>query len=96
MMEGDDLFIEYLEKKNITLKIVIIQNKIKYIGKIKPTIKKLDLNADRKRQWFGKLTGIDESHNDSMPSSLNWITKKISRKQMCYDINKIKIILQYC
>ena len=70
-----DLFIKYLEKRNTTLKMAIIQNRIQDIGKIKPKTKKLDLNADRKRQWFGKLTGIDESYNDSMPLSLNWIEK---------------------
>lgn len=75
-MEGGDLFIEYLEKKNITLKIVIIQNKIKYIGKIKPTIKKLDLNADRKRFWLGRIESMnDEIMNESMSLSLNYFDK---------------------
>lgn len=71
------LFIKYLEKKNTTLKMAIIQNRISEIGKIKPKIKQIDLNADRKRQWFGKLSGInDGSYNDSMPLSLNWISKE--------------------
>lgn len=71
------LFIKYVEKKNTTLKMAIIQNREKDIGKIKPKIKQIDLNADRKRQWFGKLTGInDGSYNDSMPLSLNWISKE--------------------
>jgi len=35
----------------------------------------VNLNADRKRHWFEKLTGIDKSYNDSMPLSLNWIDK---------------------
>lgn len=69
------LFIKYLENRNTTLKMAIIQNKISDIGKIKPKIKEIDLNADRKRQWFGKLTGIDKSYNNSMPLSLNWISK---------------------
>jgi len=70
------LFIKYVEKKNTTLKMAIIQNREKDIGKIKPKTKQIDLNADRKRQWFGKLTGIDKSYNDSMPLSLNFIAKE--------------------
>jgi hypothetical protein len=69
------LFIKYMEKRNTTLKMAIIQNKISDIGKIKPKTKGIDLDADRKRQWFGKLTGIDDSYNNSMPLSLNWISK---------------------
>lgn len=72
-----DLFIKYLEKRNTTLKMAIIQNRITDIGKIKSKTKQIDLNADRKRQWFGKLTGIsDGSYNDSMPLSLNFIVKE--------------------
>ena len=57
--------------------MAIIQNKIRDIGKIKPKTKQIDLNADRKRQWFGKLTGIsDGSFNDSMSLSLNFIAKE--------------------
>ncbi len=75
--KDEKLYIKYTEKRNTTLKMAIIQNKISEIGKIKPKIKQIDLNADRKRQWFGKLTGInDESFNDSMPLSLNWISKE--------------------
>ncbi|MEX0861601.1 DNA polymerase [Nitrosopumilus sp.] len=70
------LFIKYLEKRNTTLKMAIIQNKISDIGKIKPKVKEININADRKRQWVEKLTGInDGSFNDSMPLSLNWISK---------------------
>ena len=72
-----NLFIKYVQKKNTTLKMAIIQNREKDIGKIKLKTKKLDLNADRKRQWFGKLAGInDKSINNSMPLSLNWIRKE--------------------
>jgi len=71
------LFMTYVEKKNTTLKMAIIQNNEKNIGKIIPKTKQIDLNADRKRQWFGKLTGIDDgSYNNSMPLSLNWISKE--------------------
>lgn len=75
--KNNRLFIKYLENKNTTLKMGIIQNQISEIGKIKPKTKQIDLNADRKRQWFGKLTGIDDgSYNNSMPLSLNWISKE--------------------
>ena len=65
------LFYKFNVLRNSRLCSSIIQNKIKDIGKIKPKTKKLDLNADRKRQWFEKLTGIDKSYNGSMPLSLN-------------------------
>ncbi|MGY5148420.1 MAG: DNA polymerase [Candidatus Nitrosopumilus sp. bin_7KS] len=75
--KDNGLFMTYVEKKNTTLKMAIIQNNEKNIGKIRPKTKQIDLNADRKRQWFGRLTGIDDgSRNNSVPLSLNWIDKE--------------------
>ena len=76
-MEGGDLFIEYLEKKNITLKIAIIQNKIKDIGKIKPETREFNLNADRKRFWLGRIESMDDGvMNESFPISANYFKKE--------------------
>jgi uncharacterized protein YfeS len=71
-----ELFIKYTENRNTTLKVAIIQNKIKDIGKIKQKIKKLDLNADRKRQWFEEITDINERKMiDSVYISLSYFDK---------------------
>jgi uncharacterized protein YfeS len=71
-----ELFIKYTENRNTTLKVAIIQNKIKDIGKIKQKIKKLDLNADRKRQWFEEITDINERKMiDSVSISLSYFDK---------------------
>ncbi len=53
------------------LRSSIIQNEISEIGKIKPVVREVDLNADNKRFWLGQLTKIDNSTNHSMPLSAN-------------------------
>ena len=53
----------------------IIGNKISEIGKIREQTKKIDLNADKKRLWFEKLTGINDKMNRSLPLSLNYFSK---------------------
>lgn len=72
-----NLYYKIKMNRNTRLRSGIIQNRINDIGKISTITKKVNLNADRKRQWFGKLTGIDNiSYNNSMPLSLNWIEKE--------------------
>ncbi len=41
------------------------------IGKIKPEVRQVDLNADNKRFWLGQLNKIDKSKNNSVPFSAN-------------------------
>ena len=44
---------------------------ISEIGKIKPHVREVDLNADNKRFWLGQLSKIDNTKNCSMPLSCN-------------------------
>ena len=44
--------------------------------KIRSRIKKINLNADRKRMWIGELDGINEKSNGSVPLSFNYFTRE--------------------
>ena len=47
------------------------------IGKIKPVIREVNLNADRKRFWLGRIESVDSQVcNESMPISLNHFDQK--------------------
>lgn len=62
--------------RNTRLRTSIIQDQISEIGKIKTVVKKINLNADRKRFWLGKIESIDQkSYNDSLPLSLSYFNK---------------------
>jgi|GEM_PF-2580511 hypothetical protein len=39
---------------------MIIQNQLSEIGKIKPIIREINLNADRKRIYLGELKSVDD------------------------------------
>ncbi len=67
MEEGLCIFIDY--QKLVCSSI--LQNEISEIGKIKPKVLEVDLNADNKRFWLGQLTKIDNSKNCSVPLSAN-------------------------
>ncbi len=55
-----------------------IRIQISEIGKIKEVTKQVNLNADRKRLWLGKIESIDSKiMNESMPISLNHFNKKL-------------------
>jgi len=50
----------------------IWQNAISDIGKFKVIEREVNLNADRKRFWLGRIESIDDKNmNKSMPLSLN-------------------------
>ena len=56
------------------LRLSIIQDKIRDIGKIKPMSREFNLNADRKRFWLGRIESMDcEIMNESLPLLLNII-----------------------
>jgi len=58
------------------LRSSILQDTIKDIGKIKPIIREVNLNADKKRFWLGEIESIDsEIMNESMPISMNYFKK---------------------
>jgi len=72
------LFYKFKVLRNSRLRQSILQDKISEIGKIKPVVREVNLNADRKRFWLGNLSAINHESNDSMPISLNHFTKTYS------------------
>ena len=54
----------------------ILSNNLKDIGKFTEKTREINLNADKKRFWLQELTGINDKMNESMPLSLNHITKE--------------------
>ena len=53
--KNSDLFYKIAVSRNTRLRSGIIQNKISDVGRITTVIKKVNLNADRKRQWFASF-----------------------------------------
>ena len=70
-VKGEKLYRKFTINRVKQLRSSIIQNEISEIGKIKPIVREVDLNADNKRFWLGQLTTIDNSKNYSMPLSAN-------------------------
>ena len=76
MEKNGNLYLKYVESKNTRLKTAIMENRLSDIGKIKPKLKRIDINGDRKRFWPQKLSGINTNElNDSVPISLNHFAK---------------------
>jgi len=65
------LYYRFKVLRSSRLRSSILQDKIQDIGKIKPFVREVNLNADRKRFWLGNLTAINHDTNDSVPISLN-------------------------
>ena len=61
--------------RNSRLRQSILQDQISEIGKIKPVVREVNLNADRKRFWLGSLKSIDNNSNNSIPISLTQFMK---------------------
>jgi len=58
------------------LRTSILSDRISEIGKFNVIERLVDLNADKKRLWFEKLTDVNDGMMiDSMPISLNYIEK---------------------
>jgi len=71
------LFYKFNVLRNSRLRSSIIQNKIQDIGKIRPIEREVNLNADRKRLWLGKILDINfKKMNDSVPLSMNFLNKQ--------------------
>ena len=71
--KNGQLFLKLQELRNTRLRSGILFDKIHEIGNLKPTIRWVDPNTDKKRFWLGRIERIDDkSHNDSMPISLNY------------------------
>jgi len=53
-------------------------NQIKGIEHLETFEREVNLNADRKRLWLGRIESIDERiMNESMPLSLNYFLKEL-------------------
>ena len=70
-VKGDRLYRKFTINRVKQLRSSIIQNEISEIGKIKPIVREVDLNADNKRFWLGSLSKIDNYTNNSVPLSAN-------------------------
>ena len=58
------------------LRTAILSNSVDQIGRFKTVERFVNLNADRKRQWFEDLTDINDGKMiDSLPISLNYFNK---------------------
>ena len=58
------------------LRTSILSDRISEIGKFNVIERLVDLNADKKRLWFEKLTDVNDGMMiDSIPISLNYIEK---------------------
>lgn len=63
--------------RDTQIRSAIIQNRINDIGKIRPIKRELNLMADRKRFWLGRLESVNgKTWNDSLPLSLNHFSKQ--------------------
>jgi len=71
------LYYKFKILRNSRLRSSILQDSISEIGKIKEHAREVDLNADRKRLWLGKINSIDDKlSNESVSLSLNFINKQ--------------------
>ncbi len=70
------LYYKFIVMRNNRLRSSILQDDIKEIGNIKPNVREVNLNADRKRFWLGMIERIDsKTMNESVPISLSHFKK---------------------
>lgn len=70
------LFYKLNMLRSTRLRSSIIQNNLSEIGKIKPFMREINLNADRKRLWLARIESIDDRVcSDSVPISMNHFKK---------------------
>ena len=71
------LISKFIVKRPGRLRSCIRQNLIPDIGKFKDTTREINLNADRKRFWLGRIQSVNEKiMNESVPISLNHFSKE--------------------
>ena len=70
-VKGDKLYRKFTINRVKQLRSSIIQNEISEIGKFKPVVREVDLNADNKRFWLGQISKIDNTKNYSVPLPAN-------------------------
>lgn len=70
------LYYRFIVNRNNRLRSSILQNDIDKIGKIKPNVREVNLNADRKRLWLGTIKSVDSKiMNESVPISMTHFEK---------------------
>ena len=73
------LYYKYLVLRTTQLASAIIQNQIEDIGKLKEHIREVNLNADNKRQWLGRLENINDGKlNKSFPLNTDFHSNAFS------------------
>ena len=71
------LFYKMKVLRSKRLRSSILQDSIKDIGKIKPIVREVNLNADKKRFWLGEIESIDSGiMNESMPISMSYFKEE--------------------
>jgi len=71
------------------IKSGILYNKLQDVGKIEPYSKKINLNSDKKRNWFSELKSLnDKTKCDSAAIPADIVANLISNDEMdWYDEN---------
>lgn len=65
------------------IKSGILYNKLKEVGKIEPYSKKINLNSDKKRNWFSELKSLnDKTKCDSAAIPADIVTELISNEEI--------------
>ena len=65
------------------IKSGILYNKLKDIGKIEPYSKKINLNSDKKRNWFSELKSLnDKTKCDSAAIPADIVSDLISKEEI--------------
>ncbi len=74
---GGKLLCQLEVKRNTRLRSSILQDNLSEIGKIKSITREINLNADRKRFWLGKIESVEsKTMNESVPISMNYFKKE--------------------
>ena len=78
-----NLYIMVQTTRTTHIKSGILYNKLKDVGKIEPYSKKINLNSDKKRNWFSKLKSLnDKTRWDSAPIPADIVTDLISNGEI--------------
>jgi len=73
------------------IKSGILYNKLKYVGKIEPYKKKINLNSDKKRFWLSELKSLNDcSFCDSVPISADIVADLITKENVDWFENSIE------
>jgi len=81
--EDGNLCIMVKTTRTTHIKSGILYNKFKGVGKIEPYSKKINLNSDKKRNWFSELKSLNDNTNcDSAAIPADIVTDLISKEEI--------------